>query len=776
MSQELDLTPDTRVLQMLGEIDLQQWRCLAELVDNAIDGFMLAARSADPIENPEINVSLPAADIESARVVVRDNGPGMSMDTLEHAVRAGWTGKNNPLADLGLFGMGFNIATARLGLVTEVWTSRRGDREDVGVRIDLDELRTTKSFRVPRQIRAKSNSDDHGTEVIISRLKPEQRLYLARANNQKTIRKHFERTYSALLSHSEVGRIRLNVNRTRLGPRRHCVWDRSRSVELPNGNLVSAIELIDVALAPRRYCTHCMRALSGDEQTCPTGSRSCSVIDTQRRVRGWVGLQRYLDKTDFGIDFIRNGRKIEIGNKDLFVWSDGESNEVEYPIDDPRNRGRIVGEIHLDHCRVSYTKDRFERDDPSWGEMVRVVRGDGPLRPVAAKQRGYDGNESPLFKHFQAFRRSSPQGKGGLWSRVLVVRDNDRSQQMAVSFAEDDPDYLTDDRWWQLVQEQDGEVLNGTGSDKPVAIPEGFLDNVGQSGSVRESPVRPYAPPSIPTPPPTPARRPLHELTRKYVHPTFRVEYEVQAFAVGAGDLELPAGLPWVLRLQDVATRTYEFLVRGEHEVFRSTTMTFLDALLVELTWRTVDFLKGQSQEPSFSLVLSDFRRQYCIETRLDPQELIGFANGVLVDIARAVPRLVGKAGSDRTFKELTQAEQESIARRMASRGVADHRPLILDGRFWEYADAQTLKGLFIRHPEFFFDGHYWEDPFMALDFGVDAVTNEARRRISARYEAYLGDAEWLASQTPSDLDRANRDTVIRAQCSLRLLRPDVEE
>ena len=220
----------------------------------------------------------------------------------------------------------------------------------------------------------------------------------------------------------------------------------------------------------------------------------------------------------------------------------------------------------------------------------------------------------------------------------------------------------------------------------------------------------------------------------------------------------------------------FRSLVRSEHEVFRSTTMTFLDALLVELTWRTVDFLKGQSQEPSFALVLSDFRHQYCIDTRLDPQELIGFANGVLVDIARAVPRLVGKAGSDRTFKELTQAEQEFIARRMASRGVADHRPLILDGRFWEYADAQTLKGLFIRHPELFFDGHYWEDPFMALDFGVESVTNEARRRISARYEAYLGDAEWLASQTPSDLDRANRDTVIRAQCSLRLLRPDVEE
>mgnify|MGYP001209095842 CR=1 FL=1 len=45
MNQDFDLTPDPRVLQMLGEINLHQWRCLAELIDNSIDGFLHAARS-----------------------------------------------------------------------------------------------------------------------------------------------------------------------------------------------------------------------------------------------------------------------------------------------------------------------------------------------------------------------------------------------------------------------------------------------------------------------------------------------------------------------------------------------------------------------------------------------------------------------------------------------------------------------------------------------------------------------------------------------------------
>lgn len=619
MSQEFDLTPDPRVLQMLGEINLPQWRCLAELIDNSIDGFVHAARSGTPIDAPEIGVALPMADNENARVTVKDNGPGMSFESLEKAVRAGWSG-NDPLSNLGLFGMGFNIATARLGLVTEVWTSRAGDPEEVGVRIDLDELRTTRNFKVPRQTRPKPDHNAHGTTIVISRLKPDQRAYLARGNNQKTMRKHLARAYSSLLGQSEAGKIRLMVGSTRLSPRRHCVWSEDRTALFPDGTVARAVEHIDVKLAPRRYCTHCMRTLAAAEETCPTGSPNCHVVEAERRVHGWIGLQRYLHNTEFGLDFIRNGRKIEIANKDLFEWSDGDTSEVEYPTDDQRGRGRFVGEIHIDHCRVSYTKDRFERDDPAWSEMVRVVRGEGPLRPIVAKQRGYEGNDSPLYRLYQAFRRSSPQGKNGLWSRVLVVKDNDRAQQMAALFDEDDPDYLTDDRWWQLVLEQDKEVLGekpGDGGDAP--LPPGFVDEPTSTNPAEPTTTPSPDPQPAPEPPPPPARRPIHELSRKYIHPTFRVEYEIQAYGVASSDPDLPTGLPWILRLDDVATRTYGFLVDVSHDVFRSTTMTPLDGLLTELTHRTVEFLKGQAQDPSVAGVLADFRRQYCVDTRLDP-------------------------------------------------------------------------------------------------------------------------------------------------------------
>lgn len=775
LTQELDLTPDPRVLQMLGEINLHQWRCIAELIDNGIDGLIEAARSGSPIEHPEISVTIPTSNKPDARVVVRDNGPGMSIDVLENAVRAGWTG-NNPLTNLGLFGMGFNIATARLGLVTEVWTTRAGDPEYVGVRIDLDSLRASQSFKVPRQTRAKSDHSLHGTEIVITKLKPDQRAYLARSANLGTIRKNLARTYSSLLQNSEAGRVRLKVNGKKLEPRRHCHWDPSRSVELGDGTSVHAVEEFDVALAPRRYCRYCMRTLGAQDEQCPTGSDHCEVVETERRVRGWVGLQRYLHKSDFGIDFIRNGRKIEIGSKDLFVWNNGDTSEVEYPIDDPRNRGRFVGEVHIDHCRVSYTKDRFERDDPAWTEMSRIVRGDGPLRPMAAKQSGFDGNASPLYKLFQAFRRSSPQGKNGLWSRVLVVKDNDRSEQMADSFHSNETDYLDDERWWELVEEQDKAILGdgGRGGGEP-DLPDGFLDD--------DDPADP--PEDQETPPPNedepiepeepaPERVMVHELSRKYVHPTYRVEFTVEAFTTEPTDPELSGGLPWTLRLDDVATRTYAFVVDPTHDVFRSTTMTPMDALLTELSVLTLDFLKGQVHDVTLANILADYRSSFATATRLDPAEIIAVANTTFEEFTKAIPDLLPAGKGKEFYDELASSDREHIAKKMAARGISELGSVISEGRFWEFMDFHSVRDAFVRHPELFFDGRYWADPFETLNLGDLLVDDEARKRLVARYDTYLGDAIWLSNQSSRDLESANRDAIIRATCSLRLLRPDV--
>lgn len=119
---KIDITPHPRILQVLGEIEFKPSQCVAELIDNAIDGFLDAEKTGFPIQNATVQVAF-----GQESVVIKDNGPGMSLAELENAVKAGWT-SHEPFGNLGLYGIGFNIATARLGSTTTIWTTKTGDK------------------------------------------------------------------------------------------------------------------------------------------------------------------------------------------------------------------------------------------------------------------------------------------------------------------------------------------------------------------------------------------------------------------------------------------------------------------------------------------------------------------------------------------------------------------------------------------------------------------------------------------------------------------------
>src|SRR6202022_1400974 len=168
---ELNLTPSPRVLRMLGQIDFKPWQCIAELVENSVDAFVsdrseVGGERADRLF-PQVNIELSStSDIRAGHGELRvaDNGPGMSQAFLENAVRAGYSSSDS--ADkLGLFGMGFNVATARPGHRTEVWTTRTTDDFWAGVRIDFDEMERSNTFLVPALRRRKAPAEErrHGT-------------------------------------------------------------------------------------------------------------------------------------------------------------------------------------------------------------------------------------------------------------------------------------------------------------------------------------------------------------------------------------------------------------------------------------------------------------------------------------------------------------------------------------------------------------------------------------------------------------------------------------
>ena len=588
-TREFNLLPHPRILPMLGEINLPQWRCVAELVDNSVDAFLKVKRSGGQLQDPEISVSLPMSDDASAKLTVRDNGPGMDLTTLENAVRAGWT-SNDPINNLGMFGMGFNIATARLGLVTRVWTTRANDPEWSGLEINFETLIKQKHFKTPMLSRPKADPLSHGTEISVERLKPEQRQWLSKGSNRSKLQRELSKAYSTMLrANGTPISFRLQLNGQVVIGRNHCIWGGDgnpvqREVSTSKYGTVSAYLPFDHLLADRPFCTSCWQWLSSGETVCPCCNSVDGISQRQRRVRGWLGIQRYTSENEYGLDFLRNGRKIETANKDLFQWVVDGLPEEEYPIDDPRHRGRIVGEVHIDHCRVTYTKDRFDRNDPAWDEMLDLVRGRGPLRPDKASELGFGPNNSPLFLLFQVFRRTSPKPKvAGCYKKLLIVPDHERAVKMADEFHDGTPEYQTDQKWWELVEEADQQLL----VTPPVQQPPGGTPILPGFGPQPVAPAGPIAPAPQPPAPASP-RSPISSLTQEYRDDLTGLRWDVPAFKVQPADPELSGpNIPWAMKKTPQGMD--EFYVNVEHDVFRSATMTPLDALLVEMSWSAMN-------------------------------------------------------------------------------------------------------------------------------------------------------------------------------------------
>lgn len=770
-SREFDLQPHPRILAMLGEINLEPWRCIAELVDNSVDAFINQQRAGEVISSAEVHVALPMADSPEARITLRDTGPGMSAQELENAARAGWTG-NDPINNLGMFGMGFNIATARLGSVTRVWTTRRNDREWCGLEIDFAALMRQKHFKTPRLSRPKRDPLEQGTEISIEKLKPEQRQWFSKAPNRSKLTKSLGLAYSAMLrSNGSPLSFKLLVNGNLVRGKQHCIWagdgNTPREVRTRVSGVVSAYQPIDTRLPDRLFCKKCWYWLPSEEKKCPECSSKDDVVVRQRRVFGWLGIQRYLSTNDFGIDFLRHGRKIEIANKDLFTWHNGEVGELEYPIDDPRHRGRIVGEIHLDHCRAVYTKDRFDRNDPAWEDMVRIVRGDGPIRPDKAAELGVGQNISPLYLLFQAFRRSNPKSRvAGDYARLLVVPDNDMAEEMAERFYAGEPEYQTDSKWWTLIEEADRRQL--TSNPAPAAGGGGGLDNFGAGGQDGASAETAGA---AATAVQAPVRIPIASLSRQYKDDLTDQRWEVSAFQSDKSDPHLvDRKRPW--RLIYNPNGSHQFFVDTRHAVFQSATMTPLDALLAELSWAAMDFQRGNPSDAEFSTVLAGLREKYAGATKLDTATLSAEAAEMLSTIARSVGRNITPKNGRKLFAELSEDEQEFVRQRMVVRGVQKPQKVIDAGEFLDYAQRKTLIRFVERHPELFFDGKFWDAGYEALDFGKVTATKEARAQVLKYYRSLLADADWLADQAPGDLADASRTRLLRAALSLELLAP----
>lgn len=78
----VDIDPSPAILQVLGDVEMEPWRCFAEFVDNSVDSFLSAQKAGGPIKDPRIRIG-----VSGTKVTVEDNGPGMSWDEMTSAVK-----------------------------------------------------------------------------------------------------------------------------------------------------------------------------------------------------------------------------------------------------------------------------------------------------------------------------------------------------------------------------------------------------------------------------------------------------------------------------------------------------------------------------------------------------------------------------------------------------------------------------------------------------------------------------------------------------------------
>lgn len=447
----LDITPSPRLLQVLGDIPLQPWQCLAELVDNSLDE-LLKQPSRDESNPLQVDILVEDLGNQGTSLTVRDNGFGMSESELERSLRAGHSAKNR-YGSLGLFGMGFNIATARLGNVTTVSTTQAGSETLLRATIDFADLKRRESFSVPLEV-LPVDAEESGTTVRVH-LKRDMAETFRRPATQKTLMGQLGDVYSFLLREGVPGISRdgmssripavLRFNGEVVTPKLPCVWSDQRSVT-SYGQQVNAVQYVDLRLTEATACLDCGY---WDRKNGPEFCEECessNLAIRERRIWGWLGIQRYIDSSNYGIDFIRYGRKILKQDKSIFVYTDPDTlqSDAEYPIEMPANQGRIVGEIHLDHVPVTYQKNDFDRQSFDWQKAIEVVRGSGPLKPKKAREV----NDSPLAVLYSAFRRNDP----GL--RYLTPGDGTRAlhtkaREWAGLFDKGIPRMLEDTEWYE---------------------------------------------------------------------------------------------------------------------------------------------------------------------------------------------------------------------------------------------------------------------------------------------------------------------------------------
>jgi hypothetical protein len=753
---------------MLGEIAFDPWQCIAELVDNSLDAYFSAIGESedwlDEMGLPKfgIDIQLPNRqdfDLGVGSVRVSDTGPGMDLEQLTNAVRAGFSG-NAPLEKLGLFGMGFNIATARLGRMTRIMTTKPGDTNWLVLQLDLDEMQKSGEFNASISYETKDDDDHHGTVVEIARLKSEFRG-LTSGPSRGSIKKQLSRIYSAILNEEQV---EIKFCDNELEPWKHCVWGKERTAVVGSGTHVPAFIEIDHPLPDYFFCSVCWHwsipSSVKSEGVCPACGAEDSIELKPRQITGWLGIQRYFDQSHYGIDFIRNGRIIEQLNKDCFVWDHDGEEELEYPIDTTHWGGRIVGQINIDFAQVDYQKTSFAKNRNEWKEVLDYLRGSSPLRPQIAEERKYAENDSPIFRLFRTFRSGRTPGRRMLVPgqyNNLLKGDNADATQWAEYFFKGEPEFQTDEKWWNRVMQAENarrgnaEDAQDT-DDEDVDLEDPFAEDheEGEDDSEAGEEEEDY-------------RVPDKDLSRRYSFPDPNVQLapvEVTVFRdirdLRARDLKNQP--PFEVDNRQAPHR-YSLTYHPKHPAFVEFAETPQDYLLIEIAhWLSTRQGGGTWTAGRVYKALKDEHQR---AQKLDLQSLGASAAELLGELKEHL----ADCGIKKERSEVPQKMLDELTSDvMSAEGNVEHVDVLLESGKWvERVSEEYMLHEIEEHPELVMDGRF-------LNTSYDAISQENIKKDTVDRVASCIRDVIMIKKTSDRLSMPDKSLLLRANAAINYL------
>lgn len=780
----VDITPTPRILRTLGEIPFLPWQCLAELIDNSIDAFLAREASAEGNDEQKITVAWSNDSVGSKdrTVEIVDNAHGMTLDQIQNAVRAGYS-SNDPINNLGLFGMGFNISTARLGEVTTVLSTRKGDAKWVGLTVDFEQMIKTKRFDAPIEKRQKNNKNESGTKIIVSRLRQGIRDELAQREND--IRRQLESIYTPLLNTKDIS---IFVKGKQLFPRNHCVWSSSRYV-MYNQQSVSAYIEIDRDLGHSLFDLDRNCYLTPDEAepyylAMPKGeSLPPRILERSKRLSGWLGIQRYADPNDFGIDFIRNGRKILILDKSFFQYENPYTGqkELQYPMELGTSvGGRIVGELHVDYLLPTYQKNGFDKTDTSWHQTVEAICGTGPFLPKMRKNLGFtEPLTAPLAILINAYRRIDQGTK-------CLFAPNDLSKRYAVQFRAGKRDFLNDDLWWKAAQEEDQKRSSG-GTRATTAVNTGTtasddLDSyLGQNKTTTVHPAGAYseATPVVPQPQtnvPVTQTSHLDELIQKsnnVVQLTGKYSFgnmtalNIRAYELKEGHIYADGSKKPAFFFSEGIDCS--FVYDPNHPLLTQFPITPKILLLQYLSEK----LKARDGLGDVVDVFSTLVQTSMVETKIDKQSLqdrgitvFSLLREKLFEALKSQTRSVLNC-----IHESSGEVEDTINNMLSNSSLIKAFQESTDSGYdaISYVPDKTLLRLVDRFPEEVFDGKVVAAPYLTINFADTKATERSRNESKDRIMSFLKDA--LRITTNTMLGQGNqKNELSRASLSIDFL------